>query len=116
MVDFISSARLGRRGKVAIVLAAAVFLAGPQTAAAASGNCFTRVKAILTEHLGVEAAKVTPSANLIDDLGADKLDKVEIVMATEEEFGVKISDADARRLATVGDLVAYSSKGGRCTP
>jgi acyl carrier protein len=115
MVSFISGG-IGHRCKVAIVLAAVVFLAGAHPAGAASGNCFARVKTILTEHLGVEAEKVKPSANLIDDLGADKLDKVEIVMATEEEFGVKISDADARRFATVGDLVAYLSKGGRCTP
>ncbi len=100
---------------VAIVVAAAMFLAGPQPAGAASGNCFTRVKTLLTEHLGVEPVHVTPSANLIDDLGADKLDTVEIVMAAEEEFSVKIPDADARRLVTVGDLVAYLSKRGRCT-
>jgi acyl carrier protein len=99
----------------AIGLAAALFLAGPQPAGAAAGNCFTRVKTILTEHLGVEPEKVTPSASLIDDLGADKLDKVEIVMAAEEEFGVKIPDADAQGLVTVNDLVAYLSKRGRCT-
>jgi acyl carrier protein len=115
MVSFISGG-IGRRCNAAVVLAAAVLLGGPQPAGAASGNCFARVKTILTEHLGVEAAKVTPSANMIDDLGADKLDKVEIVMATEEEFGVKIPAADARRLATVGDLVGYLSKRGRCTP
>jgi acyl carrier protein len=115
MVNSISGG-IERRCNAAVILVVAVFLAGKQSAAAASGNCFTRVKTILTEHLGVEAARVTPSANLADDLGADKLDKVEIVMATEEEFGVKISAADARRLATVGDLVAYLSKRGRCTP
>jgi acyl carrier protein len=102
--------------KLSIALAAGLFLAAPQSAGAASGNCFTRVRAILTEHLGVEAGKVTPSANLSDDLGADNLDRVEIVMATEEGFGVQIPDSDARRLLTVGDLVAYLSKRGRCTP
>lgn len=115
MVGFVSGA-IERRCKVAIALAAAVFLAGLQPAAAASGNCFTRVKTVVTEHLGVEAEKVTSSANLVNDLGADDLDKVEIVMASEEEFGVQISDADARRIVTVGDLVAYLSKRGRCTP
>lgn len=110
MVGFISLSR-----SVAIVLAAAALLTGPQRANAASGSCFTRVKAVVTEHLGVEAEKVNPSANLVNDLGADDLDKVEIVMATEEEFGVQIPDADAKRLRTVGDLVAYVSKRGRCT-
>jgi acyl carrier protein len=101
--------------KVAMVLAAALLLAGPQPAGAAAGNCFTRIKTILTGHLGVEPEKVTPSANFIDDLGADKLDTVEIVMAAEEEFGVKIPDADAQGLVSVSDLVAYLSKRGRCT-
>ena len=102
--------------RFAATLAAALVLVAPQSAGAASGSCFARVKTLVTQHLGVEADKVTPSANMTDDLGADKLDKVEIVMATEEEFGVKIADADARRFATVGDLVAYLSKRGRCTP
>jgi acyl carrier protein len=100
---------------VVIVLAAVALLAGSQPAGAAAGNCFTRVKTILTEQLGVEPEKVTPSANFIDDLGADKLDTVGIVMAAEEEFGIKISDADAQGLVTVNDLVAYLSKRGRCT-
>ena len=98
-----------------IALAAALFLAGSQPAGAAAGNCFARIKTILTEHLGVEPEKVTSSASLIDDLGADKLDAVEIVMAAEEEFGVKIPDGDAQGLVTVSNLVAYLSKRGRCT-
>lgn len=102
--------------RFAIALAAGLLLVAPQSAGAAAGNCFARVKTVLTRQLGVEANKVTPSANLADDLGADKLDKVEIMMASEEEFGVKIPDADARRLATVGDLVAYVSKRRGCTP
>jgi len=98
-----------------IVLAVALFLAASPSAGAASGNCFSRVTRVLTERLGIAAHKVTPSAKLADDLGADKLDKVEIVMASEEEFGISIPAADARRLVTVGDLIAYFSERGRCT-
>ena len=106
---------MSSRCRLAVILAAIVLLAGAHPAVAASGSCFVRVRGILTEQLGVEPEKVTPSANVSDDLGADDLDKVEIVMAAEEEFGVKISDADAERLRTVDDFVAYLSKAGRCT-
>lgn len=67
-----------------------------------------RVQKIVVEHLGVEADKVTQDANFIDDLGADSLDIVELVMAFEEEFGVEIPDDDAAdKIATVGDATKY---------
>ncbi|MXO64885.1 acyl carrier protein [Altericroceibacterium endophyticum] len=66
-----------------------------------------RVKKIVVEHLGVEAEKVTPDASFIDDLGADSLDIVELVMAFEEEFGVEIPDDAAEKIATVGDAIKY---------
>ena len=69
-----------------------------------------RVKKIVVEHLGVEEDKVTPDASFIDDLGADSLDIVELVMAFEEEFGVEIPDDAAEKITTVGDAVAYISE------
>ena len=69
-----------------------------------------RVKKIVVEHLGVEADKVTESASFIDDLGADSLDTVELVMAFEEEFGGAISDEDAQKITTVGEAVTYLDK------
>jgi len=66
-----------------------------------------RVKKIVVEHLGVEAEKVTEDASFIDDLGADSLDIVELVMAFEEEFGVEIPDDAAEKIATVKDAIAY---------
>lgn len=66
-----------------------------------------QVKKIVVEHLGVEAEKVVPEASFIDDLGADSLDIVELVMAFEEEFGVEIPDDAAEKIATVGDAISY---------
>mgnify|MGYP000126658121 CR=1 FL=1 len=66
-----------------------------------------RVKKIVVEHLGVDAEKVTESASFIDDLGADSLDTVELVMAFEEEFGVEIPDDAAEKITTVGDATKY---------
>jgi acyl carrier protein len=66
-----------------------------------------RVKKIVVEHLGVEAEKVTEEANFIDDLGADSLDIVELVMAFEEEFGVEIPDDAAEKISTVKDAIDY---------
>ncbi len=66
-----------------------------------------RVKKIVVEHLGVEADKVTDNANFIDDLGADSLDTVELVMAFEEEFGCEIPDNAAELIRTVGDAVKF---------
>ena len=66
-----------------------------------------RVKKIVVEHLGVEADKVTEDASFIDDLGADSLDIVELVMAFEEEFGVEIPDDAAEKITTVKDAIDY---------
>ena len=66
-----------------------------------------RVQKIVVEHLGVEAEKVTQEASFIDDLGADSLDIVELVMAFEEEFGVEIPDDAAENITTVGDATKY---------
>lgn len=67
----------------------------------------TRVKEIIVEELGVEADKVTPEASFVDDLGADSLDTVELVMAFEEEFEIDIPDEDAEQMRTVGDAISY---------
>ena len=66
-----------------------------------------RVKKIVVEHLGVEEGKVTENASFIDDLGADSLDTVELVMAFEEEFGVEIPDDAAEKIQTVGDAISF---------
>ena len=66
-----------------------------------------RVKEIIMEQLGVSAEQVTPNASFIDDLGADSLDTVELVMALEEEFGVEIPDEDAEKIATVQNAIDY---------
>ncbi len=69
-----------------------------------------RVKKIVIEHLGVDADKVVDAANFIDDLGADSLDTVELVMAFEEEFGTEIPDDAAETIVTVGDAVKFLEK------
>lgn len=66
-----------------------------------------RVKKIVVEHLGVEADKVTEAAGFIDDLGADSLDTVELVMAFEDEFGVEIPDDAAEKILTVADAIKF---------
>ncbi len=66
-----------------------------------------RVKKIVIEHLGVEEAKVTDNASFIDDLGADSLDTVELVMAFEEEFGCEIPDDAAEKIQTVQDAITF---------
>lgn len=66
-----------------------------------------RVKEIVVEHLGVDQTKVTESASFVDDLGADSLDTVELVMKFEEEFGCEIPDEAAEKIATVKDAIAY---------
>ncbi|MDD3049898.1 MAG: acyl carrier protein [Candidatus Cloacimonetes bacterium] len=66
-----------------------------------------KVKEIIVEELGREASEVTPDARFIDDLGADSLDTVELIMKFEEEFDVEIPDSDAEKLRTVGDAVKY---------
>lgn len=66
-----------------------------------------KVKSIIAEQLNVDESEVTPEAHFIDDLGADSLDTVELVMALEEEFGIEISDEDAEKIQTVGDVIKY---------
>jgi acyl carrier protein len=66
-----------------------------------------KVKKIVVEQLGVSEDQVTPEAKFIEDLGADSLDQVELVMALEEEFGAEIPDEAAEKLATVGDAIAF---------
>ncbi len=66
-----------------------------------------KVKKIIIDQLGVDEAEVTPEAKFIDDLGADSLDTVELVMALEEEFGIEIPDEDAEKIATVQDAINY---------
>jgi acyl carrier protein len=69
-----------------------------------------QVKEIVVEHLGVEEAKVTDTASFIDDLGADSLDTVELVMAFEEKFGIEIPDDAAEKITTVKDAIDYIQK------
>ncbi|MDZ4806606.1 MAG: acyl carrier protein [Candidatus Eisenbacteria bacterium] len=66
-----------------------------------------KVREIIVEQLGVAADQVKPEARFIDDLGADSLDTVELIMALEEEFGVEIPDEDAEKMVTVGDALNY---------
>jgi acyl carrier protein len=72
-----------------------------------SSSIEEKVKNIIVEQLGVTADQVTLQASFIEDLGADSLDTVELVMAFEEEFGVEVPDEDAEKLLTVGDVVKY---------
>ncbi|ABZ94991.1 acyl carrier protein [Leptospira biflexa] len=71
---------------------------------------FEKIKSIIVEQLGVDESEVTPEAHFINDLGADSLDTVELVMALEEEFGVEISDEDAEKIQTVGDVIKFIDK------
>ncbi len=75
-----------------------------------SDDVISRVKKIVVEHLEVDAEKVLENASFIDDLGADSLDTVELVMAFEEEFGIEIPDDAAEAIQTVGDAVKFISE------
>lgn len=66
-----------------------------------------KVKSVIAEQLGVKPEEVTDKAKFVDDLGADSLDTVELVMALEEEYGIEIPDEDAEKLTTVGDAIKY---------
>ena len=69
-----------------------------------------KITEIIVEQLGVKPEEVTPEASFVDDLGADSLDTVELVMALEEEFGIEIPDEDAEKIQTVGDASRYIEK------
>ncbi|MGH2483132.1 MAG: acyl carrier protein [Candidatus Limnocylindria bacterium] len=71
------------------------------------GTTFDRLKKIIVEQLGVEEADVTPEAAFVEDLNADSLDLVELIMSLEEEFGMEISDEDAEKIQKVSDAVEY---------
>lgn len=66
-----------------------------------------KIKSIIAEQLGVKPEEVTPTASFVDDLGADSLDTVELIMALEEEFNIEIPDEDAEKMKTVGDAIKY---------
>ena len=70
-------------------------------------STFDKVKDIILDKLGAEEDKITEAASIMDDLGADSLDTVELIMELEEEFGIEIPDEEAEKLATVGDAVSY---------
>lgn len=70
-------------------------------------DIFEKVKSVIADKLGVEPEEITESSSFIDDLGADSLDVVDIVMAFEDEFGVKIADDELEKFTTVGDVVKY---------
>jgi acyl carrier protein len=72
-----------------------------------SEDISSKVKKIVADHLGIDEAKVTEEASFIDDLGADSLDTVELVMAFEEEFGIEIPDDAAENILTVGDAINF---------
>jgi acyl carrier protein len=74
-----------------------------------------RVKSIIVEQLGVDADEVLPEASFVEDLGADSLDTVELIMAFEEEFGVEISDDEAEKIRKVKDAVDYIEKRGKAS-
>ncbi len=74
-----------------------------------------KVKQIIGEQLGVDEGEVTPSASFVDDLGADSLDQVELVMALEEAFSVEIPDEDAEKIRTVQDAIDYVEKHAKAT-
>jgi acyl carrier protein len=72
-----------------------------------------KVKQIIVDQLGVEPSEVTPAASFVEDLGADSLDRVELIMALEETFGVEIPDGDAEKISTVQDAVDYIQKNAK---
>jgi acyl carrier protein len=84
---------------------------------AAEGNpseCMSKLKKLIVEHLGVEPTKVMPGARFVDDLGADSLDTIELVLAIEEEFAVGIPDEQAKKMVTVQDVFNFLRKSRVC--
>ena len=73
-------------------------------------SSFDKVKEVIMDKLGVEESKITPEASFVDDLGADSLDTVELIMQLEEEFGIEIPDEEAEQLTTVAKAVEYISQ------
>lgn len=73
----------------------------------------SRVKSIIVEKLNVDEAEVKPEASFTNDLGADSLDTVELIMELEKEFGITIPDSDAEKIQTVGDAIAYIENAGK---
>jgi acyl carrier protein len=82
-------------------------------AVAAKKEVVEKVRQIISEQLGVDEAEVTPSASFIDDLGADSLDQVELVMALEEAFNMEVGDEDAEKILTVQSAIDYVDKHAR---
>ena len=70
-------------------------------------NISDKIKKVIADHLGNDLAKITEDANFVNDLGADSLDTIELVMALEEEFGFEINDSDAEKITTVGDAIKF---------
>ncbi|TGP22513.1 acyl carrier protein [Mesorhizobium sp. M1D.F.Ca.ET.184.01.1.1] len=85
-------------------------IAKPTDAPASRDGLRDRITKIVVDYLGVDAEKVTDTAGFIDDLGADSLDQVELVMAFEEEFGIEIPDDEMLSILTVGDAISYVGK------
>jgi acyl carrier protein len=82
-------------------------------AVAAKGENAEKVKQLISEQLGVDEADITPSAHFIDDLGADSLDQVELIMALEEAFSLQVSDEDAEKILTVQNAIDYVDRHAR---
>ena len=70
-------------------------------------NISDKIKKVIADHLGGDLKKITEDANFVDDLGADSLDTIELVMALEQEFGFEINDSDAEKITTVGDAIRF---------